>query len=160
MTDATASAAPPDDSFVVWSDAMSVGRDSLDDRHKMILDCLNRLHPLLGLPDRDAEIHAVIETLEDFVLVHFSEEEQLLREVGYPDWRAHKDMHDAMYELVFKMKADLEHGRTPDAQILFAILNDWLVGHILGEDRKYMPFLDHPAPSPAPLWHRSNGRPF
>ncbi len=147
-------------SFVVWSEAMSVGRASLDERHKMIIDGLNRLHPLLGLPGRDAEVHAVIETLEDFVLVHFSEEEQLLREVGYPEWRQHKEMHDAMYELVFKMKADVEHGRTPDAQLLFAILNDWLVGHILGEDRKYMPYLEHPAPSAAPLWHRSNGRPF
>ena len=152
--------APVTGNFVVWADAMSVGHPKLDERHKLILDCLNRLHPLLGMPDREAEIHAVIETLEDFVLVHFSEEERILREVGYPDLRRHKEIHDAMYELVFKMKADVEHGRTPDAQLLFAILNDWLVGHILGEDRKYVPYLEHPAPSSTPAWHRSNGRPF
>ena len=58
--------------FIVWTDAMSVGRSSLDERHKMIIDCLNRLHPLLGIADRDAEVHRVIEDLEDFVLVHFS----------------------------------------------------------------------------------------
>ena len=146
--------------FIVWTDAMSVGRSSLDERHKMIIDCLNRLHPLLGIADRDAEVHRVIEDLEDFVLVHFSEEEKLLREVGYPEWRRHKEIHDAMYELVFKMKADVEHGRTPNAQLVFAILNDWLVGHILGEDRKYIPYLNNPAPIGTPEWHRSNGRPF
>ncbi|MEI6560211.1 MAG: bacteriohemerythrin [Rhodospirillaceae bacterium] len=145
--------------FIVWTQAMSVGRDSLDGHHQMIIDCLNRLHPLLGTSGRDAEVHAVIETLEDFVLVHFSEEEQLQRQIGYPDWRQHKAQHDAMYELVFKLKADLEHGRTPDAQVLFAILNDWLVRHILGEDRKYIPYLDHPAERTAPLWTRANGRP-
>ena len=160
MTDAPAAPEEIPASFIAWTEAMSVGRDDLDTHHKMLIDSLNRLHPLLGLSGRDAEVHAVIETLEDFVLVHFSIEEQLLREVGYPQWREHKAIHDAMYELVFKMKADVEHGRTPDAQLVFAMLNDWLVGHILGEDRKYMPYLDHPAPSAAPLWHRSNGRPF
>ena len=160
MSDVPASGAGEPGCFIAWSDAMSVGHAGIDERHRMIIDCLNRLHPLLGLPGRDAEVHGVIETLEDFVLVHFSEEEHVLRVIGYPDWRRHKEMHDAMYELVFKMKADVEHERTPDAQLVFAILNDWLVGHILGEDRKYIPYLQNPSPSTAPMWHRSNGRPF
>ncbi len=165
MTDAPGSDIAPAEgepvaSFIAWTEAMSVGHERFDGHHRVIIDGLNRVHPLLGTTGREAEVHAVIETLEDFVLVHFSEEERLLREIGYPDWRPHKAMHDAMYELVFKMKADIEHGRTPDAQLLFAILNDWLVGHILGEDRKYIPYLDHPAPRAEPIWHRSNGRPF
>ncbi len=148
------------ESFIAWSDAMSVGNSRFDDQHKVIIECLNRLHPLLDHPDRTAEIHATIEKLEDFVLVHFSEEEQELRRVGFPGFREHQTQHDAMYELVFKMKTDLEHGRAPDARMLFAILNDWLVGHILGSDREYIPYLEHPNAGATRVWQRSNGKPF
>jgi hemerythrin len=148
--------------FIEWTDSMSVGSPVLDGHHQMIIDCLNRLHPLIGAENRAEpdRMRAILDTLEDFVLVHFSEEERAMRQAGYPDWRDHKDQHDRMYDMVFAMKSDVEHGRDLDAAQLFDILNTWLVGHILGEDRKYMPYLEHPLPDAPPLWGRANGRPY
>lgn len=144
--------------FIEWSEAMSVGSDELDGHHQMIIDCLNRLHPLLNGKSSPDEVRSVLATLEDFVLVHFSEEEQTMRRVGYPGWRAHKELHDRMYDIVFNMKADVEHGRTIEAEHLFELIYDWLQKHILGEDRKYEPYLANPQPSQA--WTRSNGKPY
>ena len=146
--------------FIEWTSEMSVGRANLDEHHRMIIDGLNRVYPLLGTTGRDAEIREILDTVEDFVLIHFSEEERIMREVGYPGWRQHKIQHDGMSDLVFRLKADLEHGRLPDAEQVFKMLHDWLIRHILGEDRKYMPYLDHPAPTADKVWHRANGRPF
>ncbi|HYH17264.1 MAG TPA: bacteriohemerythrin [Azospirillum sp.] len=145
---------------VEWTQAMSVGSDTLDGHHKMIVDCLKRLGPLLGQQGREDEIRAVLATLEDFVLVHFSEEEQQMRAAGYPDWRKHKELHDQMYDVVFNLKSDVEHGRVPEAAKLHALIYDWLIEHIMGEDRKYMPFLEHPAPAAGSTWTRSNGRKY
>lgn len=145
--------------FIEWTKDMSVGSETLDGHHRMIFDCLNALHPLIGVSGRDEEIHAVLSKLEEFVLIHFSEEEQCMKRIGYPDWRTHKEQHDGMYDLVFKMKSDVEHGRAPTAEQLFEIIYTWLRQHILGEDKKYQPYLDHPAPGSA-LWHRANGRPY
>ena len=145
---------------VEWTPGMSVGSDTLDGHHRMIIDALNRLGPLIGQGGRDAEIRDVLATLEEFVLVHFSEEEQQMRAAGYPDWRAHKELHDRMYDVVFALKSDVEHGRVPEAAKLRELLNDWLVSHILGEDRKYVSYLEHPDPEARQLWERSNGRPY
>jgi hemerythrin-like metal-binding protein len=139
---------------------MSVGSDVLDGHHKMIIDCLNRLHPLIDATDRDEEVHAVLARLEDFVLVHFSEEEQCMKKAGYPDWRTHKMQHDKMYEIVFGMKSDVERGRALNAKYLFNIIYSWLLDHIMGEDKKYVKYLENPVANPDGVWTRSNGRPY
>jgi len=127
--------------LVKWDSTMSVGSDEFDNQHKIIIDCLNRLHPLLGKSDCRAEILEVLATLEEFVLLHFGEEERTLRQVGYPDWRIHKDQHDQMFDLVFNLKTDVESGRTLEATYLHEILYSWLIKHILGDDKKYVPYL-------------------
>lgn len=144
--------------FVEWTPAMSVNSDSLDGHHQMIIDCLNQLHPLLETTGRQTEIKTVIEQLEDFVLIHFSEEEQAIRRAGFPDWKAHKALHDQMYDVVYSLKSDIEHDRAVDAKRLFDMLYEWLMKHILGEDKKYVPFLANPTPEAGAVWHRSNGR--
>lgn len=143
--------------FIEWKSEMSVGSEKLDGHHQMIIDCLNQLHPLLEGKGNSDEVVAVLAKLEDFILVHFSEEEQAMKRAGYPDWKAHRDLHDQMYDVVYNLKADVEHGRDLDAKKLFDLIYDWLVRHIMGEDRKYMPYFDHPE-APQGVWTRSNGR--
>lgn len=128
--------------LVQWDASMSVGSDLFDGHHKIIIDCLNDLHPLLGKKNCNAEIAPILDRLEQFVLVHFGEEERTLRQIGYPDWRAHKDQHDQMYDLVFKFKSDVESGRSLEAAYLHEILYTWLIKHILGDDKKYTAYLD------------------
>jgi hemerythrin-like metal-binding protein len=144
--------------FMEWKPEMSVGSEVLDGHHRLIIDCLNDLHPLLETPGQDDRMRVVLDRLENFVLIHFSEEEQAMRKAGYPDWRAHKEQHDKMYDVVFSLKSDIEHGRALDASRLFTLIYDWLLKHILGEDKKYQPYLDNPQPETASVWHRANGR--
>ena len=146
--------------FIEWTERMSVGSEVLDGHHRMIIDCLNQLHPLLGQEGRDDEVRAVLAKLEEFVLLHFSEEEICMKRAGYPGWREHKEQHDRMYDIVFGMKSDVEHGRSLDARHLFDIIYNWLIQHILGEDKKYEDYLKNPAPEPNGIWTRSNGRPY
>ncbi|HIJ37937.1 MAG TPA: hemerythrin family protein [Rhodospirillaceae bacterium] len=146
--------------FITWGSEMSVGSELLDGHHRMIIDCLNQLHPLLDGNGNEAQLAKVLTQLEEFVLLHFSEEEQAMRHAGYPDWRAHKDQHDRMYDVVFNLKADAEHGRALDARHLFDLVYNWLLDHILGTDKQYQPFLAAPHPEADDSWHRSNGRPY
>lgn len=145
---------------IEWTRDMSVGSDVLDGHHKMIVDCLNRLGPLIGESGHDEEIQAVVTTLEEFVLIHFSEEEQQIRAAGFPEWEQHKRQHDEMFQVVHNLKADIEHGRVVDAKRLHALIFNWLVTHILGEDRKYVPYLRHPHPETRSLWTRASGRAY
>jgi len=138
--------------FIEWNPSMSVGSGVLDGHHQMLLECLNRLHPLIGADGKDTEIHQVIDTLEDFILVHFSEEEQTMIRVGYPDWKAHKVLHDKLYDAVFDLKSDVDHARPIDAGRLFEFIYDWLIKHILGDDAKYAPYLTGHHEAAAAVW--------
>jgi len=142
---------------IEWSQEMSVGSETLDGHHKILIDCLNQLAPLIDHEDRKDEIRVIVDKLEDFVLIHFSEEEQFMKQAGYPGWRAHKELHDGMYDLVFSLKSDLEHGRLLNAHTIYDALYDWLIKHILGEDQKYVSVLAHPTDHPTDVWHRANG---
>ena len=53
-----------------------------------------------------------------------------------------RELHTALRSaMVFNMKADVENGRSLEAAYLLEILYSWLVKHILGEDKKYEPYL-------------------
>jgi hemerythrin-like metal-binding protein len=143
--------------FVEWTASLSVQSDVLDGHHKMIVDCLNQLHPLLGVTGREQEVHDVVEQLENFVLIHFSEEEQCMKKAGYPDWPAHKLLHDKMYDVVYDLKADIEHNRTVDANRLFELMYNWLLSHIMVEDKKYVSYLLNPVEGAGARWHRYGG---
>ena len=143
--------------FIEWKTEMSVGSDKLDGHHQMIIDCLNELHPLLDGKGGEAEVNAVLAKLEEFILLHFSEEEQAMKRAGYPDWKAHRDLHDKMYDVVYQLKSDVEHGRAVDAKQLFDLIYNWLIEHIMGTDKKYVSYLEHPT-APQGVWVRSNGR--
>ena len=145
--------------FIEWKPEMSVGSGKLDGHHQMIIDCLNQLNPLLDVKGRDEEVNGVLAKLEDFILVHFSEEEQAMKRAGYPGWKEHRDLHDKMYDVVYNLKADVEHGRAVDAKQLFDLIYNWLLQHILGEDKKYVPYLTNPE-APQGVWSRSNGREY
>ncbi len=54
--------------------------------------------------------------------------------------------------------SDIERVEKVDAQRLFQLIQNWLVTHILGEDRKYVPFLTSHTAKPVGQWKRSNGR--
>jgi len=138
--------------FIEWDPAMSVGSTEIDGHHRMIIDCLNRLHPLIGTEGKETEVHEVVDALEDFILVHFSVEEQAMIHAGFPDWRAHKELHDRLFDEVFNLKSDIEHGRPIDAGRLFETIYEWLMKHILGEDAKYAPYLQAPEGVSAAVW--------
>jgi hemerythrin-like metal-binding protein len=127
--------------LIKWDQSMSVGSDVFDGHHKIIIDCLNGLHPLLGKSGAKEELLAILSRFEEFVLIHFGEEERALRQANYPDWRSHKDQHDQMYDVVFNLKAGVEKGQNLEAAYLHEIIYNWLVKHILVEDKKYETFL-------------------
>jgi len=147
--------------FYTWTKDLSVGSDVLDSHHKMLIDCMNQIHDLIDHPGWEEQIPAVMAQMEEFVLVHLSEEEQFMKKIGYPDWRAHKAQHDKLYDVVFDLKSDIQNHRKVDARHLFEIVYDWLRSHIIAEDKKYAAYLAaHPNPDPHPtdVWVRANGR--
>jgi hemerythrin-like metal-binding protein len=84
----------------------------------------------------------VVKTINELMLYaynHFSEEEQMMRDHGYPDYERHKKIHEAATGKLLEI-AELHQAGFSDASQLISALTDWLIKHIQGTDKKYAPF--------------------
>lgn len=127
---------------LIWVDEIyALGIKKIDDQHKQLL---NLIAALGQIKDHNPEfINKVLHTLVEYTKNHFSEEEKLLKRIGYPNFDNHTLQHVRFVEQVNRFKADFE--KTPDSRMLLDkivnFLGKWLSAHILVEDKEYANYL-------------------
>jgi hemerythrin len=118
----------------LWEERYSVGNSNLDQQHQRLFRIGNEI--------QDASINEVkkyIMELYKYTREHFNCEEDHMKEIGFPDVKQHKEMHNA---LITKLNAIAEKGFGTDESFneFKVFLYDWLINHILNQDRKYFDY--------------------
>ncbi len=131
--------------IVEWTDELSVGVSSLDHDHQHLIGLLNQLHEVIRRKDAHAVIGAVLAELIAYTDHHFTAEETLMAEAGFPGLDAHRRTHDMLRRRVLDYQAEyLDDPHHVIAAELFDFLCDWLVHHIKTEDMEYRAALTRP----------------
>lgn len=117
------------------------GVDGMDSQHRRLFDLINELSEAITEGKGREKMGAVLDALIDYTAKHFAEEEKLLEETNYPDLEAHKPLHRAFVSKVLESRKAFEQGTGMVSSDLVNFLNDWLVKHIGGVDKKYGPHL-------------------
>jgi hemerythrin len=125
--------------YVEWKPFYTVGDATLDDEHKRLLGMIDELHQVVRGTDDQLRFNGVLEELADYTVVHFEHEELAMRQCGYPNFDAHKTMHDEMRRRAQEFRANVN---SVDAEELLRFLKDWWVRHIQNQDKGYAPYLD------------------
>ena len=128
--------------LIDWTDALSVGLESIDSQHKVLVDLLNALHA--GSSQGAGDDPAMKKTLNDLVnytVEHFAFEERLFDEHQYPSTEEHKAAHVALTTQVGAFNEQFQTGKVKLSGDLFKFLRSWLNGHIRGTDKLYAPYL-------------------
>ena len=120
-----------------WYNKYSVNNEELDNHHKNLFKLFNRLYEnclQAGMPNCTGPI---IDELILYSVYHFQAEEQFMANTGYKDIVNHKQMHCYFIEIATEMqkvenKDDYEHIKD-----LIVFLGDWLMHHVIEEDKKY-----------------------
>ena len=124
----------------VWDPAKySLHIDPMDEEHKAIIACMNKLHEL---SDAQAPRSQLSRTLNELVVVtvkHFSDEETFMGKIGFPDLGKHKLIHKSLLEKMRSHKAQFDAGGLLTEEF-FSFLSFWLKSHICGIDMKYSEF--------------------
>jgi hemerythrin len=120
---------------LVWTDDLNTGIPVIDGQHRQIVDYINQLHDARLKNDRQA-VGDVINNLIDYTLSHFSFEEELMVESGYPFAGPHKRVHDVFVKRVGEYQLRYKSGEDISGE-LHALLMRWLVGHIKNDDAAY-----------------------
>lgn len=127
--------------LIKWDEDMSIGIDLIDKDHKTLIKLINELRTATQYKVDDSLIDNIMEQLINYTKYHFDREEYLMRHNNYPDYENHKKLHEDMIkkmsECVHKYKSNPDN--TIDDALKF--LTDWLIKHIKGSDREYIPYL-------------------
>jgi len=130
------------DDSVTWDDSFSVGYDSMDDQHKALVDMINELFQACkqGVIEADMAFLQIIKKALDYAETHFTDEEELLREVNYPYLSEQKEQHETFVAEVQKSIEEFEAGSI-EPVYLARFLKNWLLNHIAVFDKRYTTYL-------------------
>ena len=80
--------------------------------------------------------------LVEYVAMHLGAEEDLMRQAGYPGLEQHAEVHRAFSQKVLSARDSFfkdQKSVTPDH--VLEMMQGWFLNHILGEDKKYSPYV-------------------
>ncbi|MBT4837034.1 MAG: hemerythrin family protein [Methylococcales bacterium] len=127
--------------FVKWDDSMSVGIELVDSDHKYLLSIINQLETSIQFNMDELTIEKILNELIDYTKYHFEREEKLMLLNEYPDFLAHQHLHNEMIREVSKSIDAYKQDKSKTINQIVFYLKNWLIHHIKGSDREYMPYL-------------------
>jgi hemerythrin len=125
-----------------WIPDFSVGIESLDTDHKVLISLLNQLEEAVEAGEPRDAVRRVLDSLLDYTDYHFDREETLMAACRYPDLSAHKRTHGTLRAQVVDIRD--RYVRNPESihsREILAFLKTWLTSHIIGRDKLYAPFM-------------------
>jgi hemerythrin len=126
--------------LITWTNTLSVGIKEIDAQHQQLIKLINELHDAMKAGKGSAILGSTLGALADYTVYHFGTEEQMFKETGYPDAKAHMAEHKALTQQVLSIKAKFEAGQSVITIDLMEFLRNWLNDHIKGVDKKYTAF--------------------
>jgi hemerythrin len=122
---------------LVWTRDLSVGVESIDVQHQELFRRLNALLVAIGDQRQEQEVLVTLAFLGDYVVSHLADEEQLMREIGYPELPVHLAEHGQLSGAFGRLSTRFaRHGIDAVlAKDVESELCDWLVRHVQRTDR-------------------------
>jgi len=124
-------------SLFAWKPEYSVHVAELDSDHQKLFSILNALYEnVMSSLEVDCVLPKIDE-LSSFTMYHFSKEEQYMREKGYPGIEVHIAKHREFTLSIAALRNGYHNNDLEVTKDLIIVLGEWLLKHVLKEDRKY-----------------------
>jgi len=125
-------------SIIVWKTEYSVGVAELDNDHRKLISMINQLHLAMHNDRGQTVIKTIISDMLNYIKLHFSKEEAYMRQAGYLGLLAHLREHEGFVRKAQELKQRSESGEFVLSLEVVQYLSDWLKGHILEADMRYV----------------------
>ncbi len=120
-----------------WKDVYSVGIIEIDVQHKNLFKLYNDLVDAIYRGEGIKSLQKSLNSLVEYVFMHFNIEEGYMQKYSYPGYEAHKAEHKKLREKVYYIHKDFTEGKPVLTMDVIIFLRDWISDHILGVDMKY-----------------------
>jgi hemerythrin len=120
-----------------WDLSFATGVDRYDKAHKVLFKMVNDLHDAMQQKRSKEAVGQILNGLAEYTVNHFADEERAFAQTHYPEEAQHKQLHKKLVEQVAELQGKFRSGETLLSQDIITFLQDWLINHIKGVDKKY-----------------------
>lgn len=129
---------------IKWRESLAIGISEIDEQHKKLFEAIDRLFTACTQGKGKLEVVNTIKFLEDYTIVHFTDEQELHKKYNYPEKDAHRKVHENFLASFAKLKEQFEQeGASP---FFISTVNkqvvDWLIQHIGKADKAFAVFVN------------------
>lgn len=135
---------------IYWTRELEIGVEPIDRQHRELFDRIDALVSACQAGRCQDEVTTLLGFLQDYVRVHFGEEEELMRLSGYPEVGDHSLEHAGFSRHLQQLvQGFATHGITAELlNELNATAIDWLYDHVCRRDRALGQWLARKAEGP------------
>ena len=120
-----------------WLEKYSVGIAEIDAQHQGLIRLINDLHAAMGAGQGKQAVGKIIDELIRYTEIHFSFEEDMLREKGYSKLVRHQAVHKTLVGQVVELRQKYLASKLTLSVEVMQFLKSWLADHIMGHDQQY-----------------------
>jgi hemerythrin len=130
---------------IEWYVQMEIDDGLIDADHRNLIDLVNSVDPVRPGAAMRREIATILDRLSVHARVHFQREEQLQAAIHYVNASAHERHHECAVCELATLRAGCDRKMDQEESTAFqrhvsALLNEWLVDHIVRSDGLMKPF--------------------
>lgn len=127
--------------MINWTDELLTGNAKVDAQHRNLFKMMEQLRISINGNGSRQEIGQNLEILGRYVLSHFADEEQLMRDANYPGLVEHQEHHQILTAKTNEF-LNLFHQHKPvDYQEVLTFASEWIRDHVLYEDMKIVAWI-------------------
>jgi hemerythrin-like metal-binding protein len=122
---------------VQWNPSFEIGLQVVDKEHEGLLVRLNALIELLAANAPPADWLPELDRLITEVADHFAHEEQIMDNIAYPGYMAHRQQHQYLLQEVAQFRDKIAaESALEDTLSTVRFLKFWVLKHMVQEDSK------------------------
>ncbi|NCA98995.1 MAG: diguanylate cyclase [Clostridia bacterium] len=129
---------------ITWQPKWESGNDQIDHEHQALIRGANLMirHYLYYQDASDpADLKVDLRQVIAMLAEHFANEEQILKDVHYPDLEDHRRLHQTLLDTDRDFVARYEKGEISLLQAMEHLVGDTLVFHMLTDDVRFYPYV-------------------
>jgi hemerythrin len=122
---------------IEWTDDLAVGIVEIDNQHQELFNQINQLLEACNQGKGKETVGKIIDFLGEYVVKHFSCEEENMKRFNYPEFTSHKAQHTEFIKSFGELRAKFE-ADGPGAHIVIMtnrVVVGWLNSHIRNVDK-------------------------
>lgn len=129
--------------FVEWDSKFEMGIEKIDSQHKKLVELCDGLYKKImetradSSSDWHESMKGALKECADYVLVHFRDEETLMKAAGFTALAEHKRSHEMFTKKVVETVKSFSELSITDAIQFVRFLHEWIFTHIAHEDKLF-----------------------